>query len=71
MSEELNKIEELVGRLKAYLNTRLSQLKLSTAEKNSKRFNCPDRGVAGSPGAFLIPYHRLHRISIVNRQLAQ
>jgi hypothetical protein len=35
MSEELNKIEELVGRVKAYLNTRLSQLKLSTAEKTA------------------------------------
>ena len=35
MSEELNKIEELVNRLKAYLNTRLSQLKLSTAEKTA------------------------------------
>ncbi len=33
--EKLNKIEELVVRFKAYRNTRLSQLKLSTAEKTA------------------------------------
>jgi hypothetical protein len=36
MSEEFNKIEGLAERLKAYLNTRLSQLKLSAAEKTAK-----------------------------------
>lgn len=35
MSAELNKIEELVNRLKAYLNNRLSQFKLSIAEKTA------------------------------------
>jgi hypothetical protein len=36
MSEEFNKIEGLAERLKAYLNTRLSQVKLSAAEKTAK-----------------------------------
>lgn len=36
MSEEFNKIEGLAERLKAYLNTRLSQIKLSAAEKTAR-----------------------------------
>jgi hypothetical protein len=36
MSEELNRIEALVEKLKNYLNTRLAELKLSTAEKTAR-----------------------------------
>ena len=36
MSEEFKKVESLVDQLKAYANTRLSQVKLSMAEKISK-----------------------------------
>lgn len=36
MSEEFKKVESLVDQLKAYVNTRLSQMKLSLAEKTSK-----------------------------------
>lgn len=36
MSEEFEKIESLVDQFKEYANTRLSQLKLSIAEKISK-----------------------------------
>jgi len=36
MSEEFKKIESLVEQFKAYVNTRLSQAKLSIAEKISK-----------------------------------
>lgn len=36
MSEELNRIEALVEKLKNYLNTRLTELKLSTAEKTAR-----------------------------------
>lgn len=36
MSEELNRIEALVEKISAYLNTRLSQVKLSAAEKMAK-----------------------------------
>ena len=36
MSEEFKKVESLVDQLKAYANTRLSQAKLSVAEKTSK-----------------------------------
>lgn len=39
MSEEFTKIEGLVERLKAYLNTRLSQIKLSLAEKSANVFS--------------------------------
>lgn len=36
MSDEFKRVESLVEQLKAYLNTRLSQVKLSLAEKTSK-----------------------------------
>ncbi|MFM7645210.1 MAG: phage holin family protein [Sphingomonadales bacterium] len=36
MSDEFNRIETLVEKLKNYLNTRLAELKLSTAEKTAK-----------------------------------
>lgn len=36
MSEEFKKVESLAEQLKAYVNTRLSQVKLSGAEKVSK-----------------------------------
>ena len=36
MSDEFKKVESLVDQLKAYLNTRLSQVKLSMAEHTSK-----------------------------------
>ena len=36
MSEELHRIEALVEKLKNYLNTRLAELKLATAEKTAK-----------------------------------
>ncbi len=36
MSDEFKKVESLVDLLKAYLNTRLSQVKLSVAENTSK-----------------------------------
>ena len=36
MSEELNKIESLIERLRKYINNRIAQLKLTTAEKISK-----------------------------------
>jgi Putative Actinobacterial Holin-X, holin superfamily III len=36
MSEELNRIEALVEKLKNYLNTRLAELKLSAAEKTAR-----------------------------------
>lgn len=35
MSEEFNKFESLADQLKAYVNTRVSQVKLSLAEKMS------------------------------------
>ncbi len=36
MSEELNRIEALAEKLKAYLNTRLEEVKLSAAEKSAR-----------------------------------
>ena len=36
MSEEFNKVESMIEQLKAYANTRVSQVKLSMAEKVSK-----------------------------------
>jgi hypothetical protein len=36
MSEELNRIEALVEKIKTYLNTRLDELKLSAAEKTAR-----------------------------------
>lgn len=36
MSEELNLIEALIEKIKSYLNTRLSELKLTTAEKTAR-----------------------------------